>query len=81
MGPRVGLDGCGKSRPPPELDPTDRPDLSESLYRLSYPGRQLYVNFLPIIKPEIKQRGVTVGLSYGTSIKTYGTAICYRNSG
>ena len=35
--PRAGLDGCGKSRPPP---PTAirSPNCPESLYRLSYPG-------------------------------------------
>jgi len=32
VGPRDGLDGCGKSRSP------DRPARSQSLYRLSYPG-------------------------------------------
>jgi hypothetical protein len=25
VGPRVGLDRCGKSRPPPGFDPPDRP--------------------------------------------------------
>ena len=35
-GPRAGLDGCGKSRPIRIRSP-DRPDRSESLYRLSYP--------------------------------------------
>ena len=34
MGPRAGLDGCGKSR----LRSPGRPARSESLYRLSYPG-------------------------------------------
>ena len=33
--PRAGLDGCGKSRPPPGFDSPDRPARSESLYRLS----------------------------------------------
>ena len=36
VGPRVGLDGCGKSRS--EIRPPDRPARSELLYRLSYPG-------------------------------------------
>jgi len=37
--PRAGLDGYGKSRPPPGFDRSpDRPTRSESLYRLSYPG-------------------------------------------
>ena len=39
MGPRAGLDGCGKSRPPPtEIRSPNRPARSQSLYRLSYPG-------------------------------------------
>ena len=40
MGPRAGLDGCGKSRPPPPpagIRSPDRPAHSKSLYRLSYP--------------------------------------------
>ena len=35
--PRVGLDGCWKTRPHPDSIP-DRPARSESLYRLRYPG-------------------------------------------
>jgi hypothetical protein len=38
VGPRASLDGCGKSRPPTGIRSPDRPALSESLYRLSYPG-------------------------------------------
>ena len=41
VGPRAGLDGCGKSRPTWIRSP-DRPACSESLYRLSYPGPSLY---------------------------------------
>ena len=37
VGPKAGLDGCGKSRPTGIRSP-DRPAYSESLYRLSYPG-------------------------------------------
>jgi len=38
--PRAGLDGCGKSRPPPTgIRSPDRAARSESLYRLSYPGQ------------------------------------------
>jgi hypothetical protein len=37
MGPRAGLDGCGKSRLTGIRSP-DRPARSESLYLLSYPG-------------------------------------------
>jgi len=47
VGLRAGLGGCGKSRPI-EIRSPDRPDRSESLYRLSYPGpyifNVLYVN-------------------------------------
>ena len=37
VGPRAGLDGCGKSRPTGIRSP-DRPARSQSLYRLRYPG-------------------------------------------
>ena len=37
--PRAGLDGCGKSRPRTGIRSPDRSARSESLYRLSYPGR------------------------------------------
>ena len=37
VGPRAGLDRCGKSRPHRDLIP-DRPARSHSLYRLSYPA-------------------------------------------
>ena len=38
VGPRVGLDRCGKSRPPlTRIRFPDRPPRSQSLYRLSYP--------------------------------------------
>jgi hypothetical protein len=35
VGPRAGLDRCGKSRPT-EIRSPDRPARSQSLYRLSY---------------------------------------------
>ena len=38
VGPRAGLDGCGKSHPPTGIRSPDRPARNESLYRLSYPG-------------------------------------------
>jgi hypothetical protein len=38
VGPRTGLDGCEKSRPPTRIQSPDRPARSESLYRLSYRG-------------------------------------------
>ena len=40
VGPRTGLEGCGKSRAHRDSNP-DRSTRSESLYRLSYPGRQV----------------------------------------
>ena len=36
VGPRAGLDRCGKSRPPTGIRSPDRPARSQSLYRLSY---------------------------------------------
>jgi hypothetical protein len=41
VGPRAGLNVCGKSRPPNGIRSLDRPAGSESLYRLSYPGPRL----------------------------------------
>ena len=41
MGPRADLDRCGKS-PPTGIRSPDRPARSESLYRLSFPGRHWY---------------------------------------
>ena len=42
MGPRAGLDGCGKSRLLHiGIRSPDRPARSESLYRLSYRGRHI----------------------------------------
>ena len=49
VGPRAGLDGCGKSRPPPGIRSPDRPARSESLYRLSYPGPQWWFNMQNIL--------------------------------
>jgi hypothetical protein len=43
VGPRAGLDGCGKSPPNGILSP-DRPARSESLYQLRYPA-PWYKNF------------------------------------
>ena len=40
MGPRAGLDRCGKSRPTGIRSP-DLPARSKSLYRLRYPGSPL----------------------------------------
>jgi hypothetical protein len=45
VGPRAGLNGCGKSRPIGIRSP-DRPARSESLYRLSYPGPLIYYQTL-----------------------------------
>ena len=41
MGPRAGLDGCGKSALTGIRSP-DRPARSESIYRLSYRGRPFH---------------------------------------
>ena len=39
VGPRAGLDRCGKSRPQPEFDPRTVQPRSQSLCRLRYPAR------------------------------------------
>ena len=39
VGPRAGLDGCGKSRPPPGFDSRTVQSVASPLYRLSYPGQ------------------------------------------
>ena len=57
VGPRAGLDGCGKSLPHRDSIP-DRPAHSESLYRLSYRGP--YLNHIILYNqgfhtPEIKK--------------------------
>jgi hypothetical protein len=41
VGPRAGLDGCGKSRPLTGIGSPDCRARRESLYRLSYPGPQM----------------------------------------
>jgi hypothetical protein len=48
VGPRAGMDGCGKSRPTGIRSP-DRPARSESLYRLSYRGTQIRTKFRKIL--------------------------------
>ena len=49
MGPRAGLDGCRKSRPPTGFRSPDRRVRSESLYRLSYLGpSQMVTLFKPL---------------------------------
>jgi hypothetical protein len=41
VGPRAGLDGCGKFRPT-GIRSQDLPAHSESLYQLSYPGPPIF---------------------------------------
>jgi len=48
LGPRAGLDKCGKSRPPPRFRSPDRPALSHSLYRLSYPAHSCSSSYLEL---------------------------------
>ena len=44
MGPRAGLDRCGKSRHPPTgIRCPDRPARSQSLYRLSYTAHEILI--------------------------------------
>jgi hypothetical protein len=55
VGPRDGLDRCGKSRPTGIRSP-DRPARSQSLYRLSYPAHfsnkwlvnNLFIDTVPV---------------------------------
>ena len=47
MGPRAGLEGCGKFRPTGFRSP-HIPARSELPYRLSYPGSSQYSRFLSI---------------------------------
>jgi hypothetical protein len=44
VGPRAGLDGCGKSRPHRDSIP-DRPACTESLQRLRYPGPSCQLHY------------------------------------
>ena len=57
VGTRAGLDGCGKSRPPPGIRYPDRPACSVSLYRLSYPGSSHCSSIFKIIVRSRKMRG------------------------
>ena len=64
VGPRAGLDGCGKSRPPPGIRSPDRPARRESLYRLSYSG------------PFVGKGGVNILDSTGLVRGTWGVKAC-----
>jgi hypothetical protein len=57
VGPRAGLDGCGKSRLPTGILSPDLPARSESLYRLSYPGpaEKHAIYFISITPHNFKQ--------------------------
>jgi len=83
VGPRAGLDGCGKSRPN-GIRSTDRPALSKSLYRLSYHGPGLWMGRSEYSSGGKAQRHVTRkavkssasrdfrlgSLHYGTEVRT-----------
>jgi hypothetical protein len=50
VGPKAGLDRCGKSGPPPGFDPRTVQPVAQSLYQLTYPahfnvGVEGYFNF------------------------------------
>jgi hypothetical protein len=47
VGPKAGLDRCGKSRPTGIRSP-DHPARNQSLYRLSYPAYYIHVGILKI---------------------------------
>ena len=65
VGPRAGLDRCGKYRPTGIRSP-DRPAHSQSPYRLSYPARNLVCTIpefcLKGLKKITKLSDLTVGL-------------------
>ena len=69
VGPRGGLDGYEKSRPPTGIRSPDRRARSESLYRLSYPGpvRKATARFLldPRSLHLLRSCGSTIRLVYG----------------
>jgi hypothetical protein len=47
VGHRTSLDRCGKSHPPPGLDPRTVQPLAQSLYRLSYPAQRV-CRYIPV---------------------------------
>jgi hypothetical protein len=49
VGPRAGLDGCGKYRLHTEIPSPDLPVRSESLNRLSYPGLVIQYRHLNVL--------------------------------
>jgi len=56
VGPRAGLERCGKSRPPTGIRSPDCPARSHSLYRLRYPAhvtRGRYCNIYKIPSSEM----------------------------
>ena len=55
MGPRAGLDECGKSRPPIGIRSPDPPARSESIYRLNDPGPLYFSLYLLNLKLGVSQ--------------------------
>ena len=80
VGPRAGLDGCGKSRPPTGIRFADRPASRESLYRLSYPG-PFYFNAYSKILKRVRKTAKSVYqirhvcLSVCPSVRPYGITL------
>ena len=69
MGPRAGLDRCGKSRPHRDSIP-DRPARSQSLYLLSYTGPFVVMTGeIPCI----------FECAYNHNLSFYGYCIFYEN--
>ena len=56
--PRADLDGCGIPLPPTGIRSQDRPSLSDSLYRLSYPNT--FLMSVGVILREYSGRNVTL---------------------
>jgi hypothetical protein len=86
MGPRVGPDGCGKSRPTTGIRSPDRLTRSEFPYRLSYPGPLSAHLLTQIYKKRPFNKAISRRLPTPNSRVQYQTRTCdicggRRNSG
>ena len=59
MGPRAGLDTCGKYRPHTGIRSLDRAAHSQSLYRLSYRAHKIRYRYYKNMRlPELRPRTI-----------------------